>query len=84
MRKVFDAGDAFVQLVEKFEDYLEHNVDAIAIAALGSDAASRVGASALAIRTYLQDPEPLESSEIRMLFLIVCLWCIGDAIESTR
>lgn len=86
MRKVFDAGDedAFVQLVEDFEDYLEHNVDARAIDVLGVEAASRVGASALAIRTYLQDPEPLESAEIRTLFLIVCLWCIGDAVESTR
>lgn len=83
---LFDDGDAsqFLRLIGDFEDYLEHNVDAQDIEALGPLVASRIGASALAIRTYLQDLEAEESAEIRMLFLVVCLWCIGDAIGDAR
>ena len=86
MRTVFDEGDAdqFLKHVGDFEDYLERNVDAKDIEALGAQSASRLGASALAMRTYLREVKQGESPEIQMLFFVVCLWCIGDAIDDKK
>jgi len=43
--------------------------------------ASRVAAVVLAINTYCRRAEGEESPETRDVFLVVCLWCLGHALE---
>ncbi len=48
---------------------------------LGTEVAPRIGAIVLAIRTF--DHElAVEKDEIFEVFLVVCLWCLGDALKS--
>jgi MFS family permease len=82
LHKVFDTGemDAFLMQAKSFSDYLEHNVDEKSVTALGDTAASRIGATVLAMRTFLNMPASEDANDVRMIFIAVCLWCLGDAL----
>ena len=48
---------------------------------LGNTVASRIGAIVLAIRTFGQDCD-VKKEEIIEVYLVVCLWCLGEALKS--
>ncbi|MFT5367306.1 MAG: MFS family permease [Candidatus Latescibacterota bacterium] len=62
--------------------YLEHNIDQQTVEALGPETAARLGVSVLTLNTYLSQPEQREEPVLRIVFCIVCLWCIADALTS--
>ncbi|MDA0746189.1 MAG: MFS transporter [bacterium] len=86
IRKAFDAGetDLLAQNVLHLVEFLQDNIGADTVNVLGVEVASRIGATVLAVRTFLEKLEPGKSTDIQDVYLIVCLWCIGDALESTR
>ena len=62
-------------------DTLVDEINRKEVGRLGTEVASRIGAIVLAIRTF--DHElALEKEEIVEVFLVVCLWCLGDALKS--
>lgn len=84
IHKAFDTDQIQTVLdqTQALATYLEHNIDEKAVDALGTQAASRMGASVLAIHAYLSKPEQLEEPAQRIVFSIVCLWCIADALSA--
>jgi hypothetical protein len=84
IHKAFDTDqtDTLFQNTQALATYLEHNIDEKTVDALGTQTASRMGAAVLAINIYLSDPEHREENAQRIVFCLVCLWCIGDALTS--
>ena len=84
IHKAFDTDqtDTLFQHTHALASYLEHNIDEKTVEALGTEIASRMGAAVLAINIYLSDSEPREDAPQRIVFCIVCLWCIGDALAT--
>ncbi len=63
---------------------LETGIDESTVASLGTQVASRIGGCVLAVRIFLESVSDQEPEEIREIYLIACLWCIGNALESAR
>jgi MFS family permease len=82
IHKAFDTDqiENVFEHTKSLATYLEHNIDENTVEALGPEVASRIGASVLAIKTYLSQSEHREDPALRIVFCIVCLWCIADAL----
>ncbi|MDA0710283.1 MAG: MFS transporter [bacterium] len=77
-----DQTEQVFEQTQSLATYLEQNIDEQTVGALGPLIASRLGASVLTLNTYLSQPDPLEEPVLRIVFCIVCVWCIADAIGS--
>ena len=62
--------------------YLEHNIDKETVQTLGTQSASRLGASVLALETYLSQSQHSEEPAQKIVFCLVCLWCMADALAN--
>lgn len=62
-------------------DTLVEEMNRKEVDALGQDVARRIGAIILAIRTFGHECD-VEKEEIVEVFLVVCLWCLGDALKT--
>lgn len=84
IRRAFDEDDTDLLsgAMRRLTDRLEAGIGERAVAALGEDAASRIGASILGVRTFLDLPDLTETEDVRNTFLLVCLWSIGDGLRS--
>jgi MFS family permease len=84
IHKAFDTDQTenVFAFTQSLSTYLEHNIDEQTVGALGPERASRLGASVLTLNTYLSRPEQPEEAVLRIVFCIVCLWCIADALGS--
>ena len=84
VHKAFDTDDGaqLAGTVRKLSESLEKHIDEDAVDALGSAAASRIGAVVLAIRTFLDEVEIEASEGAHTVFLVVCIWCIGNALSA--
>ena len=83
VRQAFDTDDRaqLTGAIRKLVKSLEMHTDEKAVDALGSAAASRIGAVVLAIGTFLDEVQIEASEGAHTVFLIVCIWCIGDALK---
>ena len=86
IRRAFDAGegDTLTNTIARLADGLQSQVDEDTVSALGSGAASQIGATVLAIRTFSNRDQKSDPAGSRDIFFVVCLWCLGDAFESVR
>ena len=78
-----DNGDINLMLGESVDltDTLVDEMYRKEVEAMGQDVASRIGATVLAIRTF-QNGENQDNQDLVEVFLVVCLWCIGDALRT--
>ena len=83
VRQAFDTDDGaqLAGAIRKLVESLEMHIDEKAVDALGNDAAYRIGAVVLAIRTFLDLVEVEAFEGAHTVFLIVCIWCIGDVLK---
>lgn len=82
IHKAFDTDNAeqvFEQTLS-LATYLEKNIDEQTVDALGPTAAAYLGAAVLALETYLPTAEHREDPALRIVFCIVCMWCIANDI----
>jgi len=71
-----------LQDIRRLTDDLEARIGAEAVTAMGETAASRISAVVLGVRPFLNVVDDEDSAEGREIFLIVCLWCLGDGLET--
>jgi MFS family permease len=86
IRQAFENGDhgRFAESVRELIDGLETRIGGETVEALGEETASRIGAVILAVKTFLGIDGWEGAEDISQVFLITCLWCLGDALESAR
>lgn len=77
-----DQTERVFEHAQNLATYLEHNIDVETVEALGPEKAATLGAGVLAIKTYLSTPNTAEEPALRIVFCIVCLWCMGQALST--
>ena len=85
-REAYDRGDAAASMAaaQTLAERLKTGVDETIVADLREAAASRVGASVLAIETFLSHVAKAENEDMCILYLTVVLWCIGDTFRTVN
>ena len=86
IRRGHDVGDTgqLAQGMRTLMDDLEAGIGETTVDSLGTETASRIGGCVLAVRIFLESVADQELAEIQQIFLIVCLWSIGSALEPAR
>ena len=79
-----DEADPLRDGARRVADVLEATFDEIAVESLGQEAAYRIGAAVLSIRTLLGGIAVSDEVESLDVFLAVVLWTVGDALRSTE
>jgi MFS family permease len=77
-----DEAVAFLDITRSLAGYIQSSVDVEIVEAMGSERASRIGAAILGLHTFLDSDEGHEKIETQILFVIVVLWCIAQALKS--
>ena len=72
--------DGMRQAAVDLTDTLVDEINRAEVEALGRDVAERIGATVLAVRTFA-GLESVKREEVIEVFLVVCLWCIGNALR---
>lgn len=86
IHRTFDKGDTatFLTTTHTLAEYIQTEVDENTVEALGSESASQIGAAILALQIFLDEVAKHETEETQILFVIMMLWCIAQALESVH